>query len=100
MSQPLTGPFGMKDFPIRLRLNAMSCELARSIYQATCDVYAPASTPFEDLEPRVKDRYIEVAQRTIQSLQPRAPVVDLSESVFQLGVVLNLVQAGETTETK
>ncbi len=56
----------MVDWNHALRVNAASCVLAKQVYQATASVYRPDALPFEDLAPRIKDRYIQQAKSLIQ----------------------------------
>lgn len=61
----------MKDWNPTLRLNAASCQLARDIYKARCDAYGIAfHDPFEDLPPRLRQRYIEQAVSILKFTKP------------------------------
>jgi hypothetical protein len=62
----------MRDWPLPLKLNAASCAIAAALYDATCDVYGPwRRVDFTELNPRIRQRYIEAARDAIVSAKPQ-----------------------------
>lgn len=60
----------LADWPLRLRLNAAACALAKALHDAARDAYGPASASFEDMPPSAKDDYILAASNILKCMQP------------------------------
>jgi len=79
----------MTDWSLTLRINAVSCQLAKSIYEGACEVYAPDAVAFEQLPARLKDHYIQLAADVLARTAAKpTPPSDLSGKLFNLGVAL------------
>lgn len=61
----------MKDWPLKLRLNAAACMLAPSLYYATIEVYGGHAVHFDALSPEHKETVIEAAADAIMSAARR-----------------------------
>jgi len=60
----------MKDWPLRLRLNAAACDLAKALHDAARDAYGPASATFENQPSSAKDDYILAASNILHAVRP------------------------------
>lgn len=62
----------MRDWPLKLRMNASACTLAEAIYYVRAEAYGIAITAWDELEPRVKQTYVEHAQDVLEAVRPAA----------------------------
>ena len=74
----------MKDWPLSLRVNAASCELARVIYQKSRDAYGGLDIHFEDLPASMRQRFVELAVSVLKQLQPKTPTLHIVKAHLPL----------------
>jgi len=60
----------MKDWPVKLRLNAAACTLAQAIWYARAEGYGVAVRPWDDLEPTLRRQYVEHAEDVLEAVRP------------------------------
>ena len=62
-----------KDWPLTLRINAASVELAEAMYRAQCQAFGPASGDFKLLPASHRRAYIDSCGMLLRLLSPITP---------------------------